>query len=66
MSTCISRLRGLTASGDYAYYLDIAHFLAGLPLESPSPAGWLHGQQIARQRWRGLVTGRRNHLRATR
>lgn len=65
VSACIGRLRGLTASGGYAYYLDIAHFMAGLPLDSPSPAQWLDGDQPARQRWQALVTARR-HMRTQR
>ncbi|MEU6019374.1 hypothetical protein ABZ826_36920 [Streptomyces sp. NPDC047515] len=35
----IARLEELTRSGDYAYYTDIAHFLAGLPLAG-ALAGW--------------------------
>ncbi|WP_344317898.1 ATP/GTP-binding protein [Streptomyces javensis] len=61
----ISRLRELTrgSNGDYAYYLDIAHFMAGLPLDTPSPARWLDSQDSTRQRWRALVTDRHDHLR---
>ncbi|MGW7260492.1 ATP/GTP-binding protein [Streptomyces sp. NPDC054834] len=58
----ITRLRELTQSGDYAYYADIAHFMAGLPLEEPSPARWIDGAETTRQRWRGLVTARRAYL----
>lgn len=58
----IARLRELSRGGDCAYYTDIAHFMAGLPLEEPSPARWLDGQQPTRQRWRDLVTTRRDHL----
>jgi hypothetical protein len=65
VSTSISRLRYLTRSGDYAYYVDIAHFMADLPHDSPSPARWLDGEQATRQRWRDLVTARRDHLHAT-
>ncbi|MCX4970830.1 hypothetical protein PUR49_01150 [Streptomyces sp. BE147] len=32
-------LSHLTRNGDYAYCLDIAHFMAGLP--HPSPVRWL-------------------------
>jgi hypothetical protein len=63
LAASISRLRGLTQGGDYAYYVDIAHFMASLPLQDPSPARWLDGQQPTRQRWHALVTARRNHLR---
>ncbi|WP_405787245.1 hypothetical protein OG753_04260 [Streptomyces sp. NBC_00029] len=58
----ISRLRELARSGDYTYYADIAHFMAGLPLPSPSPATWLHGPNAVRARWRQLVQDRRDRL----
>ncbi|MFF3409067.1 ATP/GTP-binding protein [Streptomyces sp. NPDC002742] len=58
----ITRLRELTHSGDYAYYADIAHFMAGLPVETPSQAQWLDGAQPTRQRWRNLVIARRELL----
>ncbi|MGW0885076.1 hypothetical protein [Streptomyces sp. NPDC002671] len=32
LATVITRLRELTQSGAYAYYVDIAHFMADLPL----------------------------------
>ncbi|SEG94914.1 hypothetical protein SAMN05216223_13165 [Actinacidiphila yanglinensis] len=56
-----SRLHQLTADGDYAYYTDIAHFMADLPLpdQPASQARWLDGEQTARTRWRTLVTTRR-------
>ncbi len=66
VTTTISRLRDLARSGDYAYYIDIAHFMAGLPLDSSSPALWLDGEQHTRQRWESLVAARRDHLRAAR
>ncbi|GAA0454538.1 ATP/GTP-binding protein [Streptomyces olivaceiscleroticus] len=61
----ISRLRALTRQDYYAYYADIAHFMAGLPLpaESASAARWLDGEQATRERWRALVTARREYLR---
>jgi hypothetical protein len=34
----IARLRTLTRSGDYASYVDIAHFMGDLPLPSADPA----------------------------
>lgn len=64
LSATISRLRELTQDGDYAYYADIAHFMAERPLENASAARWLDGEQLTRQRWRDLVTTRREHLRA--
>lgn len=64
----ISRLRALTQGGDYAYYVDIAHFMADLPLpaEARSQARWLDGEAQTRARWRALVTTRREYLRAVR
>ncbi|WP_328665759.1 hypothetical protein OG905_01550 [Streptomyces sp. NBC_00322] len=61
VSASITRLNNLTRSGDYAYYVDIAHFMAGLPLDAPSPARWPDGEQQTRERWRTLVTARRGH-----
>ncbi|WJY43289.1 ATP/GTP-binding protein (plasmid) [Streptomyces sp. P9-2B-2] len=63
----IGRLRELTGSGDYAYYTDIAHFMADRhSLADPgSPARWLDSERATRTRWHSLVTARRDHLRAT-
>ncbi|MFJ2582804.1 hypothetical protein [Kitasatospora aureofaciens] len=36
LTAAIARLREATAGGDFAYYLDIAHFMAGRPLPAPS------------------------------
>lgn len=55
----IARLRALTRPGDYVYYADIAHFMAGLPLPDPSPANWLDGPDAVRARWHQLVEARR-------
>jgi len=60
LAAAIERLRELTASGDYAYYVDIVSFMAGLPLDSPSPARWLDGEDPVRARWRALVTTRQS------
>ncbi|GAB2891440.1 ATP/GTP-binding protein [Streptomyces mayteni] len=64
VAAVIARLRELTAGGDYAYYVDIAHFMADLPLEAPSTARWIDDEPATRQRWRALVTGRRDQLAA--
>ncbi|WP_371790422.1 hypothetical protein OG285_06080 [Streptomyces sp. NBC_01471] len=64
ITTAISRLLG-THSGDYAYYVDIAHFMAGRPLDGSSPARWLDGEPVARQRWRELVITRRDRCNST-
>ncbi|MEU1161749.1 ATP/GTP-binding protein [Streptomyces sp. NPDC005921] len=57
----LARLRVLTLGGDYAYYIDLVSFMAGLPLASgrPAPPLWLDGETSTRARWRSLVTARR-------
>ncbi|MFD0344170.1 hypothetical protein ACFVH0_36805 [Streptomyces sp. NPDC127117] len=62
LAATIGRLRGLTVTGDFAYFTDIAHFMAALPLTNPSPAQWLDGPVLTRERWRTLVTARRRAL----
>ncbi|WP_406404872.1 hypothetical protein OH805_37515 [Streptomyces sp. NBC_00879] len=62
LEAAISRLRDLTQNGNYAYYVDIAHFMADLPLDTPSPTQWIDGEQPTRDRWRSLVTARREYL----
>lgn len=54
----IAQLRDLTPGGDYAYYIDIAHFMIGRFPEAPSPARWIHGPHATRERWRALVIAR--------
>ncbi|ALO05688.1 Putative ATP/GTP-binding protein [Streptomyces venezuelae] len=67
LTATMSRLRELTRGGDYAYYIDIAFFMAGLPLPAEHTAPqWLDGEQATRARWRELVTARRDFLRARR
>ncbi|MGW1598783.1 ATP/GTP-binding protein [Streptomyces sp. NPDC002343] len=56
------RLRDLARNGDYAYYADIAHFMAGQPLPQPSTARWLEPEDTVRRRWETLVAERRHHL----
>ncbi|MEU5161189.1 ATP/GTP-binding protein [Streptomyces sp. NPDC020875] len=63
ITAAVSRLRDLTRNGDYTYYTDIAHFMAGLPLTTPSPAQWLDGETATRHRWHTLITDRREYLR---
>jgi len=65
LTAAITRLSDLTQGGDYAYYVDIAHFMAGLALQTPSPAQWIDGQDVVRDRWRNLVTDRRTYVRST-
>lgn len=58
----IRRLRELTRSGDYAYYVDIAHFMTVLPLPAPSPTRWTTSEDDVRCAWHGLVQARQEHL----
>ncbi|MGN9761037.1 ATP/GTP-binding protein [Streptomyces sp. SD31] len=61
----ISRLRELTHSGDYAYYVEIAHFMADLPLPADiARAHWIDGEQRTRERWGNIVMTRRDHVAA--
>ena len=62
----LARLRELTSDEDHAYFVDIAQFMADLPLDQASGARWLDGEQHTRSRWRGLVIARQAHLRAGR
>ncbi|KUH35299.1 hypothetical protein [Streptomyces kanasensis] len=58
----ISRLRDLTRGGDYAYYVDIAQFMADIPLDQASGARWLDSERHTRNRWRDLVIARQAYL----
>lgn len=49
-----------TRGGDYAYCIDIAHFMAGLPVGVASTARRVDGEPAARQQWHALVTARRD------
>ncbi|MCH0557659.1 ATP/GTP-binding protein [Streptomyces sp. MUM 16J] len=63
LTTAITRLRELTQSGDYAYYVEIAHFMADLPLpEHTARARWIDEEEQTRDRWRHLVETRRRRL----
>ncbi|MFG2365039.1 DUF4158 domain-containing protein [Streptomyces mirabilis] len=62
LNATLTRLREQTSDEDHAYFVDIAHFMAGLPLDDPSPAQWIDGEPATRSRWRALVTARREHL----
>ncbi|MEW1637582.1 hypothetical protein AB0469_26365 [Streptomyces sp. NPDC093801] len=64
VAAAISRLRTLTATGDFAYFTDIAHFMAGLPLPEPSTTRWTKSETDVRSAWRCLVQARQAHLRA--
>ncbi|MET9595672.1 ATP/GTP-binding protein [Streptomyces sp. NPDC006516] len=62
IASSIDRLKELTRQGYYAYYIDIAHFMAAVPLRSPSTTQWIDGPEATRTRWRALVTTRRQLL----
>ncbi|WP_461090321.1 hypothetical protein [Streptomyces incanus] len=56
-------LRALTATGDFAYFGNVAHFMAGLPLPGPSAIRWPESEEHIRSAWRRLVQDRQEHLR---
>lgn len=58
----IDRIRELAQTGDYAYCTDLAHFMAGLPLQDSSPTVWLDGPDVVRARWHHLVESRRARI----
>ncbi|MFD6876994.1 MULTISPECIES: ATP/GTP-binding protein [unclassified Streptomyces] len=60
--TVIDRLHELAAGGDYAYYGDIAHYMAGLPGVAHFPTTWLDGPDAVRIRWRQLVEERQTRI----
>ncbi|WP_031077722.1 hypothetical protein [Streptomyces sp. NRRL WC-3742] len=66
LAATLDRLREATASGDFSYYADIAHYMAGLPLPHPSTTRWLDDENEVRARWRTLVTTRQDRLNARR
>ncbi|AJF70358.1 hypothetical protein [Streptomyces vietnamensis] len=67
LAATIARLREQTSNGMYAYYTDIAHFMADLPLPNDhTPPRWLDSATATRARWRALVTARRDLLRTSR
>ncbi|WP_159031053.1 ATP/GTP-binding protein [Streptomyces sp. 769] len=66
VATSLDRLQQATSGGDYAYYGDIAHFMAGLPRTDGARGQWLDGEHATRERWRALVTARQVYLRGTR
>ncbi|MEU2359020.1 hypothetical protein ABZ599_39835 [Streptomyces misionensis] len=62
LAATLARLHEQTRKGDYAYYIDIVSFMAGLPLPADhAPPRWLDGEQTTRARWRALVTTRQHH-----
>ncbi|MGP3691077.1 ATP/GTP-binding protein [Streptomyces sp. IBSNAI002] len=65
LGATISRLRELTVSGDFAYFVDIAHFMAGLPRPAASTTRWTQTEGQVRAAWHGLVQARQEHLRTS-
>ncbi|MFI9318120.1 hypothetical protein ACIG0B_33305 [Streptomyces althioticus] len=57
----IARLEESTR-GDFAYYSDIAAFMADLAPHQASGARWIDSEPATRQRWHALVVARRHHL----
>ncbi|MDX3762955.1 hypothetical protein [Streptomyces sp. AK02-04a] len=41
--------------------VDIAQFMADMPVDQASGVQWLDSEQHTRSRWRGLVTARQAH-----
>ncbi|MER7692855.1 ATP/GTP-binding protein [Streptomyces sp. NPDC097610] len=67
LNATLTRLREQTSDEDHAYFVDIAHFMAGLPLPAEHTAPqWLDGEQATRERWRELVTARQAGVRTGR
>ncbi|GAA1924217.1 ATP/GTP-binding protein [Streptantibioticus ferralitis] len=63
LAATIDRLHELTAAtGDFAYFTDIAHFMGNLPHPSHSTVRWLDGHGPVRERWHALVTARARQL----
>ncbi|MFD7316015.1 hypothetical protein [Streptomyces sp. NPDC056730] len=60
LAATIGRLRELTATGDFAYFTDIAHFMAGLPLPEPAATRWTKNDDDVRSAWRDLSGPGRN------
>ncbi|MGI5485048.1 hypothetical protein [Streptomyces lavendofoliae] len=63
LAATIGRLRELTATGDFAYFTDIAHFMGGLPHPEPSTTRWTRSEDDVRAAWGDLVQARQHHLR---
>ena len=60
----LARLREQTSDEDHAYFVDIAQFMADMPVDQASGVRWLDSEQHTRSRWRGLVIARQGHLHA--
>nr|WP_240929382.1 ATP/GTP-binding protein [Streptomyces coryli] len=58
MQATIGRLRELTANGDSAHLVDVAHMMAAHPASDNSSTRWLDEPEQVRRRWRDLITTR--------
>ncbi|MGX1854590.1 hypothetical protein [Streptomyces sp. NPDC055299] len=65
LAATLDRLRQAIEGGDFAYYVDIATAMGGLPQPAESATWWLEDAHTVRQRWRALVTARQDHLRGS-
>lgn len=63
MAATVNRLRTLTTTGDFAYFADIAHFMAGLPRSTGSTTRWAYDEEQVRSRGHALVPGRQEYPR---
>jgi hypothetical protein len=67
LTVTLRRLREQTSDEDHAFFVDIAHFMAGLPLPADHTAPQLlDGEHATRERWRELVTARQAGVRTRR
>ncbi|MEU2859236.1 hypothetical protein ACIQWL_50020 [Streptomyces mirabilis] len=57
----LARPREQTSDEDHAYFVDIAQFMADMPVDQASGVQWLDSEQHTRSRWRGLVIARQTH-----
>ncbi|MEU3602274.1 ATP/GTP-binding protein [Streptomyces sp. NPDC006798] len=65
LAETVDRLHTLTANGDFAYLTDIAAAMGDLPHPPRPTVHWLDGHTAVRNRWRTLVTTRRDRLTAS-
>ncbi len=63
LGATLNRLRETTANGDFAYYVNIAAAMGGLPRPTGPAIRWLDSEATARTRWRALIAARQRHLR---
>ncbi|MER7183246.1 ATP/GTP-binding protein, partial [Streptomyces hyaluromycini] len=61
-AAAVARIQANTTGGDYAYYADIACYMADLTVQETAGAQWVDGAEVVRARWRDLVLTRRTHL----